>query len=194
MAKATGGESIDPSVSMCDTHVAKKPETTSTAGPPLYSELDLAQLTIEAKPLGSVIFLPDRCDPPPASQRKERIALAPVRTPPPPSRPASSKGFTQKQSTYRISAAPSGRGRCRRCRAVIGKGDTRLEISAFVKPGRYTLLLRCTAPSCIDARLSAAILSVYKHTERVPVDAALEGSAEAHRVVDAINCAGPDAQ
>ena len=142
----------------------------------------------------SVIFLPDRCDPPPASQRKERIALAPVRTPPPPSRPASSKGFTQKQSTYRISAAPSGRGRCRRCRAVIGKGETRLEISAFVKPGRYTLLLRCTAPSCIDARLSAAILSVYKHTERVPVDAALEGSAEAHRVVHAISCAGPDAQ
>lgn len=143
----------------------------------------------------SVIFLPDRCDPPPTKrQRKKKDALVSVRTPPPPSRPASSKGFTQKQSTYRISAAPSGRGRCRRCRAVIGKGETRLEISAFVKPGRYTLLLRCTAPSCIDARLSAAILSVYKHTERVPVDAALEGSAEAHRVVHAINCAGPDAQ
>jgi hypothetical protein len=67
----------------------------------------------------SVIFPPDRCDPPPTKrQRKTKDALAPVRTPPPPSRPASSKGFTQKQSTYRISAAPSGRGRCRRCRVV----------------------------------------------------------------------------
>ena len=67
------------------------------------------------------------------------------------------------------------------------KGETRLEISAFVKPGRYTLLLRCTAPVCIDAPLSAAILSVYKSANRVPVDAALEGSAEVQRVVRAIN-------
>ena len=130
------------------------------------------------------------------AQRKKNAALVSVRTPPSPSHPAlvSSKGFKQKQSTYRISAAPSSRGRCRRCRAVIGKGETRLEISAFVRPGRYTLLLRCTAPSCIDAPLSAAILSVYKHAERVPVDAALEGSAEAHRVVHAITSAGLDAQ
>ena len=78
--------------------------------------------------------------------------------------------------------------------AVIAKGETRLEVSAFVRPGRYTMLLRCTAPACIDAPLSAAILSVYKHAERVPVDAALEGSAEAHRVVDAITSAGVDAQ
>ena len=121
--------------------------------------------------------------------------FVPAPAPPQPQpTPISSKGFKKKKSTYRISAAPSGRGRCRRCRAVIGKGKTRLEISAFVKPGRYTLLLRCTAPSCIDAPLSSAILSVYKHAERVPVDAALEGSAEAHRVVHAINCAGPDAQ
>ena len=102
--------------------------------------------------------------------------------------------FSTRPSTYRIEAAATGRARCRRCRAVIAKGETRLEVSAFVKPGRYTLLLRCTAPSCMDAPLAAAILSVYKHTERVPVDAALEGSAEAHRVIHAINCAGPDAQ
>ena len=105
-----------------------------------------------------------------------------------------SKGFKQKQSTYRLSVAPSGRARCRRCRAVIAKGETRLEVSAFVRPGRYTLLLRCTAPSCIDARLSAAILSVYKSADRVPVDAALEGGAEARRVVDAITSAWSTAQ
>ena len=77
-----------------------------------------------------------------------------------------------------------------RCRAVIAKGETRLEICAFVRPGRYTLLLRCTAPACIDAPLSAAILSVYKSVECVPVDAVLEGSAEAQRVVRAITSAG----
>ena len=37
---------------MSDTHAAKKPKTT-TAGPPLYSELDLAQLTVDAKLRGS---------------------------------------------------------------------------------------------------------------------------------------------
>ena len=120
-----------------------------------------------------------------------------VPSPAPPSlssRPASSKGFKQKKSTYRISEAPSARARCRRCREVIAKGETRLEICAFVKPGRYTLLLRCTAPACIDELLSAAILSVYKRADHVPVEAALEGSAEANRVVRAITRAAPDTQ
>ena len=98
----------------------------------------------------------------------------------------SSRGFKQKRCTYRISVAPSGRARCRRCRAVISKGETRLEVCVFVRPGRYTLLLRCTKPACIDAPLSAAILTIYKHADRIPVDVALEGGAEAHRVVLAI--------
>ena len=38
---------------MSDTHAAKKPKTTSTAGPQLYSELDLAQLTVDTKLQGS---------------------------------------------------------------------------------------------------------------------------------------------
>ena len=39
---------------MSDAHAAKKPKTTSTTGPPLYSELDLAQgLTVDAKLQGS---------------------------------------------------------------------------------------------------------------------------------------------
>ena len=119
---------------------------------------------------------------------------APAPPPPPQPAPTKCKGFKQEKSTYRISVAPSGRARCRRCQAVIAKGETRLEVCAFVRPGRYTLLVRCTAPACIDAPLSAAILSVYKHPDRVPVDAALEGSAEARRVVRAITCAGVDAQ
>ena len=36
-----------------ETHAAKKPKTTSMTGPPLYSELDLAQLTVDAKLQGS---------------------------------------------------------------------------------------------------------------------------------------------
>ena len=139
----------------------------------------------------SLILLPDVCELPAMRQHK-RKAPTPVFVPAPaPTTPShqalvSSKGFKQKKSTSRISVAPSGRGRCRRCRAVIAKGETRLEICAFVRPGRYTLLLRCTAPACIDASLSEAILSVYKSADRVPVDAALEGGAEAHRVVRAI--------
>ena len=146
----------------------------------------------------SLILLPDLCELPARRQHK-RKAPTPVFVPAPaPTTPShqalvSSKGFKQKKSTSRINVAPSGRGRCRRCRAVIAKGETQLEVCAFVKPGRYTLLLRCTAPSCIDARLSAAILSVYKSANRVPVDAALEGSAEAQRVVQAITSAGLNA-
>ena len=144
-----------------------------------------------------LILLPDDCSLPVKRQRKrKKLPVPPTPAPPPPPQPApiKCKGFKQEKSTYRISVSPSGRARCRRCRAVIAKGETRLEVCAFVKPGRYTLLLRCTAPSCSDAPLSAAILSVYKHADRVPVDAALEESAEASRVVRAINCAGADAQ
>ena len=145
----------------------------------------------------TLILLPDLCELPAKLQRKRKApvpAFGPATAPPQPQpAPISSKGFKQKKSTYRISVAPSGRARCRRCRAVIAKGETRLEVCAFVRPGRYTLLLRCAAPACIDAPLSAAILSVYKHVERVPVDAALEGSAEAQRVVQAITSAGLNA-
>ena len=142
----------------------------------------------------SLILLPDVCELPVECKGK-----APMPTPapaPPPPRPAriSSKGFKQKQSTYHICVAPSGRGRCRRCRAVIAKGETRLEVCAFVRPGRYTLLLRCTASVCIDAPLSAAILPVYKYADRVPFDAALGGSAEARRVVCAITSVGLNAR
>ena len=73
---------------------------------------------------------------------------------------------------------------------MISKGDTRLEVCVFVRPGRYTLLLRCTKRTCIDRPLAAAILAVYKRADRVPVDAALEGGAEAHRVVRSITSAG----
>ena len=102
----------------------------------------------------------------------------------------SSKGFKEQPSTYRISIAPTGRGRCRRCRNLISKGETRFEVCVFVRPGRYTLLLRCTKKTCIDRPLAAAILAVYKRADRVPVDTALEGEAEALRVLHTITSTG----
>ena len=97
------------------------------------------------------------------------------------------RGFQQRPSAYKISAAPTGRARCRRCRRRIEKGATRVEICAFVRPGRRALLLRCA--DCIDQRFAAAVLAVHGRAERVPVDAALVGSAEALRVRDAIDAA-----
>ena len=67
-------------------------------------------------------------------------------------------------------------------------GGTRVEICAFVRPGRRTLLLRCA--DCVDARFAAAVLAVHGRAERVPVEAALVGSAEARRVQRAIAASG----
>ena len=91
-----------------------------------------------------LILLPDDCSLPVKRQRKRKKTPkpAPVPLPPPQPAPTKCKGFKQEKSTYRISVSPSGRGHCRRCRSVIAKGETRLEVCAFVRPGRYTLLLR----------------------------------------------------
>ena len=97
------------------------------------------------------------------------------------------RGFRAQPCTYAIGAAPTGRVRCRRCNSRIEKGDARIEINAFVRPGRRTLLFRCAA--CIDARFAAAVLAAHGSAERVPVEAALVGSAEALRVQRAIAAA-----
>ena len=97
------------------------------------------------------------------------------------------RGFRQRPSTYKISAAPTGRARCRCCRRRIEKGATRIEIRAFVHPGRRTLLFRCAA--CLDARFAAAVLAAHGSAERVPVQSELVGSAEAQRVRDALTAA-----
>ena len=71
----------------------------------------------------SLILLPDDCDLLVKRWRKKKAVPAPTPVPPQPQpAPVSSKGFKQKQSTYRLSVAPSGRARCRRCRTVIAKG------------------------------------------------------------------------
>ena len=97
------------------------------------------------------------------------------------------RGFRTQPCTYKIGVASTGRAHCRRCARRIDKGAVRLEISAFVRPGRRALLLRCA--DCIDARFAAAVLAAHGSAERVPVEAALVGSAEALRVRDALAAA-----
>ena len=97
------------------------------------------------------------------------------------------RGFHTQPSTYAIGVAPTGRARCRRCRRRIDKGDVRIEIRAFVRPGRHALLFRCA--DCVDARFAAAVLAAHGSVERVAVEARLVDSAEALRVQRAIDAA-----
>jgi len=100
-------------------------------------------------------------------------------------RPAgSARGFKQRPSTYRLSIAPTGRGRCRKCHKAISKGAPRIEICAFVRPGRSTVLLRCVA--CIDTAFADAVLATHSSSERVPADAALNSSEAVHEIRDTI--------
>ena len=52
------------------------------------------------------------------------------------------------------------------------KGEPRILITAFVRPGRSTCLVRCVR--CLDAGFAKAILRVYGAAERVPVEAGVD--------------------
>ena len=88
--------------------------------------------------------------------------------------------FLARKSTYRIESAPTGRARCRRCRKAVPKGDLRVAITAFVRPGRSAVLFRCARPACIDATLVNAVLATYGSPDAIP--AANVVPAEAQRV------------
>ena len=57
------------------------------------------------------------------------------------------------------------------------KGAVRLEICVFVRPGRYTLLMRCA--SCIDTAMAKAILNVYTSASRVPAEPSVDPASAA---------------
>ena len=76
--------------------------------------------------------------------------------------------FSARPSTYRIEAAPTGRACCRRCRRAVPKGALRVAITAFVRPGRSTLLYRCARAECLDAAFARAVLATYKTPGAVP--------------------------
>ena len=92
--------------------------------------------------------------------------------------------FAARPSTYRIELAPTGRARCRRCRRAVGKGELRLAITAFVCPGRSTLLYRCAQPACLaDAAFARAVLATYRAPGAVPAADGVE-PRDAQRVRD----------
>lgn len=85
--------------------------------------------------------------------------------------------FKQRPSTYHISLAPTSRARCRACKSRVEKGQLRVTITAFVRPGRSTQFVRCV--HCLDAKFGAAVLAVYGTATRLPAaaDVAVEDAA-----------------
>ena len=77
--------------------------------------------------------------------------------------------FKTRPSTYRLSLAPTGRAHCRGCKRRVEKSELRFTITAFVRPGRSTCLVRCC--ECIDAKFARAVFAVYGTAAHVPVDA-----------------------
>ena len=90
-----------------------------------------------------------------------------------------------KPTTYHIGIAPTSRARCRgRCKRQVQKGNARIVITAFVKQGHTVRFTRCV--SCIDAKLAAAILSVYIDPTRIPstADVDADTAKEVHSTLE----------
>jgi hypothetical protein len=79
--------------------------------------------------------------------------------------------FKTRKSLYTISIAPTGRAHCRKCKRLVGKGELRILIKAFVRPSRATTLVRCCA--CIDTAFARTVLSSHDTAARVPVEASV---------------------
>ena len=100
--------------------------------------------------------------------------------------------FKARCSTYRIEPAPTGRARCRRCKQSLLKGELRVAISAFVRPGRRTLLYRCARPACVDVGFARTVLAVYDTADRVPASQVVsdEDAAQVRAILEnAASCA-----
>ena len=83
---------------------------------------------------------------------------------------------------YSLSAAPTGRARCRACKQVVGRGEVRLVTLAVVceRPRRVTKFVRHV--SCVDSALAKSVLSASGgDVERVPVVGSVD-SSEVERV------------
>jgi hypothetical protein len=64
--------------------------------------------------------------------------------------------FRTQPCTCALHKSPSSRARCRGCRRAIERGSLRLQVNAFVRPGRATLFCRCM--HCIDHETARAVL------------------------------------
>ena len=83
-------------------------------------------------------------------------------------------GFKARPTTYKLSAAPTSRARCRVCRKPIPKGDLTLEACVFVMPGRRTVLVQHAM--CVMGALAADVVRVYRTVDRLPAAAELVDS------------------
>ena len=63
--------------------------------------------------------------------------------------------FKAQPSRFVVSVAPTDRARCRRCRQPIQRGALRVVESAFVRPGRRTMLCMHLTSVCVGRLLAS---------------------------------------
>ena len=83
--------------------------------------------------------------------------------------------FKTRPHTFSIGRAPTNRARCRGCRKVIEKGDTRLVTHAFVRPGRSRDFVRHVG--CASPELMKAVIAAHVSVERVPTESGMDADA-----------------
>eukprot|EP00966_Prymnesium_polylepis_P040821 947194-Prymnesium_polylepis.1 len=80
--------------------------------------------------------------------------------------------FKTRPNTYSIGVAPSSRARCRACKRVVEKGETRIVTHAFVRPGRSTYFVRHA--KCATSAFVMSMLTAHGSIQRVPVDSGID--------------------
>ena len=76
--------------------------------------------------------------------------------------------FKAKPNTYSLGLAPTSRATCRACKRVVGKGEARVVMHAFIRPGRGTYFVRHVC--CATASFVSSMLEAHGSVERVPTD------------------------
>ena len=76
-------------------------------------------------------------------------------------------GFRTRPNTYSIGISPTNRAKCRGCKQGVGRGDVRVVVHAFVRPGRthdFVYHVGCATPTLVKS-----MVGVYGSMERVPM-------------------------
>ena len=75
--------------------------------------------------------------------------------------------FKTEPHRFSIGLAPTSRARCRACKQRLARGEPRVQIHAFVRPGRAVDFFRHAR--CVGPRLAAAIAAAHGALDRVPL-------------------------
>lgn len=77
------------------------------------------------------------------------------------------RGMKAQPNRYSVSVAPTGRARCRACKALVAKGSPRVVTLAVVcqRPRRVTTFVRHA--TCVDAAFAGLVRGA--HGDDVPV-------------------------